>query len=125
LRTCLNCLSDKTKIRGGRWPRPSWYKHKDGFLCHKCYNRLIYKPKWRFIHGSYWNHRRMKFIDKQITLKENPRIGICSWCCAVVGVNCKRTGIHHIAYHSDNPLKDAIELCASCHGKESWRIRKL
>jgi hypothetical protein len=33
----------------------------------------------------------------------------------MTGALCKLTSIAHMSYHDDNPLKDAIELCQSCH----------
>ena len=71
-------------------------------------------------------------LHKKIFLKENPRKGICHKCHRKVGdeyVNCfgqiaivKQTQIHHLEYHHNDPLKDTVELCASCHSKESHRL---
>jgi len=118
MRICLNCLSDKTNIKKNGIA--NWYKHKDGYLCHRCYCKLFNNPKWNPINQP----RRIVFKDERISLKEDPRIGICNWCCAVVGINCKQTQIHHLEYHDDDMLKDTVELCARCHTYESWRIRK-
>jgi len=57
--------------------------------------------------------RRLQFKDSRIYLKENPRKGICE-LCGFKGL----THMHHINYHDDNPLRDTIELCPSCHRKE-------
>ncbi len=79
------------------------------------------RNKWRREHpGSRKeeytrsNTRRLKFKNKMIHVKDNPRTGFCS-LCNYTGV----THIHHIVYHDDDPLKDTIELCPSCHRKES------
>jgi hypothetical protein len=75
-------------------------------------------------------------LFKKIFLKENPRKGICQKCHRKVGddyVNCfcqiaivKETHIHHIGeYNPNDPLKDTIELCASCHRKEHWRLEQV
>jgi len=57
---------------------------------------------------------RMRYKGKMIELKENPRTGYCS-ICNWEGL----THIHHFAeYHDDDPLKDTIELCPSCHAKQ-------
>ena len=42
----------------------------------------------------------------------------CRECGAVVGIDCKRTGLHHFQYYDNDPLKDTMELCNSCHRKE-------
>jgi hypothetical protein len=68
--------------------------------------------------------KRILFYDKRIFLDKNPRTGKCSMCGAT-----GRTEIHHIKYHKDDPLKDTIEVCASCHRKREqlyneWRKNK-
>ena len=119
---CLNCGSDKTYIdkRGYNL----WYHYKDGYLCSRCYNRLINNPT----NNPKYHPRRLVYKDKRLFMKENPRTGICSICHMKVGeeyINCfgkiaimKQTQMHHIQYHDDEPLKDTIELCVSCHRKE-------
>lgn len=76
----------------------------------------------------------MRFKDKVIFLPSNPRKGVCSWCGRKKGeffINNRnklryvKTAIHHIKYHDDNPLKDIVELCSSCHGKEGFRLGQL
>ena len=79
--------------------------------------KLINNPKWHHITSQKWNPRLMKFRDKHIHVKENPRIGVCNLCRAVVGTDCEKTSIHHLEYHDDDPLRDTIELCNSCHAK--------
>jgi len=115
MRKCSNCCSDKTY-------RNQWTRG----LCKKCYNKLVVHPKWNPIHNKIYNPRHMRWTPtgKQILVNENPRIGICNWCCAVVGVNCKRTAIHHFGkYHDEDPLRDTIELCESCHNKARIGMR--
>jgi len=100
-------------------------------MCHKCYNKSINNPKWNPINGP---RRINPKGNGHIYLKENPRKGVCSWCHKKKGdeytntegkiARIKQTLIHHIKYHED-PLKDTIELCNSCHTKESIRLRKL
>ena len=49
-------------------------------------------------------------------------------CGKRVGQGIKRTHIHHIEYHDEDPFKSTVELCVSCHDKEGRRlgqIRKL
>lgn len=97
--------------------RNQWYKGR----CKKCYNRLILNPKWHPItHKKWnpiWNPNDILFKGKSIHLKENPRKGVCSKCHRKVGQGIKRTNMHHLQYHDDDPLKDTIELCVSCHVK--------
>lgn len=56
---------------------------------------------------------KIRFKDKTIRLKENPRTGICYFCNKQ---NCI-THIHHLEYDDKDPLKYTIELCRSCHSK--------
>jgi len=108
-RTCLNCGSGKAY-------RNHWYKYKDGFICKKCYHKLVSNPKWSPINNPIKNHRKMRFKNERIVLKDNPRTGYCSLCPNnIYNGSCKVTGMHHIAYHDDDPLKDTIELCQICH----------
>ena len=92
-----------------------------------------YSQKWNPILNKKWNPinhpKTIRFKEKQIILEENPRKGYCNFCKKSVGdeyINnrgktaiLKTTHIHHINYHDDNPLKDTIELCPSCHAKVS------
>ncbi len=103
MRTCYNCGSDKTY-------RNQWYKYTDGFICRYCRLKLIDSPKWNTI----TTHNRINPKGKgNIYLGFNPRKGICSKC-GFKG----RTDIHHLQYHNDL-LKDTMELCRSCHMRES------
>ena len=84
--------------------------------------------QWRKKNPNYtkqWNDKfnpqRLKYKGKQIRINVNPRTGVCSWC----GRQDMQTQMHHFAeYHDDDPLKDTIELCASCHKKEFWRLKQ-
>lgn len=147
-RICSNCNSNKTrkvKAINGKF-YDSWFKYNGGYICLKCYMKLIHHPRYyknnrdRIIDNGKkwyeenhdkpevierikrWNSRKMIFKRKQIYVKENPRIGVCNLCRAVVPFDCKVTNIHHIAYHEEDPLKDTIELCARCHGKANWEL---
>jgi len=125
-RICSNCGSDKTRsIRKGS---PVWCKYKDSWLCTKCYCRLVLNPRRSKEIIKKYNDRNnkkiLKFKDRYVLLKESPRKGVCTWCKAIRGKDCKITQIHHIEYHDDDILKDTVELCASCHGKESARLKR-
>lgn len=71
------------------------------------------------------NKKKMLFKYRHIPLPSDPRIGICNWCRAVKGIDCKRTALHHDNDQYDNldPLRYTIELCNSCHCKETNRSR--
>lgn len=110
-RSCSTCNSEETYVYK-RLSRPQWRRHPvtGGWLCHKCYCKLVSEPK------------RMFFQDKKITLDEPARCGVCNWCRNVVGQFdartlglITRTHMHHEEYHDDDPLKDAIEICVPCH----------
>ncbi len=111
MRTCYNCGSDKTYIRKEGWSQ--WHKHDENWYCKKCHMKLFYNPKHHKITNPIWNRRKIVFKGKQITLKENPRTGVCNLCRK----QCK-TAMHHIEYHDEDVLKDTIELCISCHKKQ-------
>jgi len=76
-----------------------------------------------------YKHFRVLFNGKQIRVKDNPRKGICQICNKKLGdtyVNRRgesrlltKTDIHHIKYDKVDPFKDTLELCDSCHGKQS------
>ena len=91
------------------------------------FNKKEYDKNWFKTHPEHvkkynakQNPKRIRlwFKDKSLLLKENPRIGRCMWC----GRN-GLTQIHHIKYHKDDPLKDIVELCPSCHAYETWKTR--
>lgn len=130
-RTCVNCESKSTYINteisktGKKWCWGSWHRYKDGFICRKCWKRLI------------GDKRKMLFkpLGKSIYLKENPRKGKCKLCEKGVGdkfIDCKGRkktikyiNMHHKKYYKNDPLKDTEILCPSCHSKITMRKRLL
>jgi hypothetical protein len=122
MRHCINCNSTTTTLRKGT-EYEYWYRYKDGYVCKRCYNKLFLNPKWYQKNSS----RQLTWTPsgKIIRVKENPRKGICQLCGAIKGIDCKYTQLHHIEYHEDDPLKDTIELCPSCHMKTTWQIKPL
>jgi hypothetical protein len=98
-----------------------WYHYNGGYLCTKCYTKLIGNPKRTPETIKKFNERNnpkvIQFKGRSIILNDNPRKGICSWC-GKKGF----TNMHHIQYHDDDPLKDTVEICSSCHGKETSRL---
>ncbi len=86
------------------------------------------KIRYRNNLDRYKNYRnkRFRFKGKFISINEVVRTGYCSWCPKNIhDGTCKKTHIHHIKYHDEDPLKDTVEICISCHQKETWRIRRL
>jgi hypothetical protein len=113
MRTCSSCRSADTLLSYNRfgYPYKRWTNDgQGGWLCNRCYNRIVYRPK---------SHNHILFKHKTIYLQSNPRDGICSQC-GKTGI----THIHHTEYHDDDPLRDTIELCRSCHAYETWKQRR-
>jgi len=70
-------------------------------------------------------HNRILFKGKTVVLDHNPRTGTCSKCGAVIdGEKVKQTHIHHTEYNDNEVLAHTVELCASCHGRESRKREK-
>ena len=42
-RICILCGTDKTNIKKNNGKH--WYSYKNGFVCKRCYNKIIYKNK--------------------------------------------------------------------------------
>jgi len=114
-RLCSNCGNKTiTTITKKGYPHERWYSdHKDGFWCNSCYHKITDDPEVI----KRRNQTRMLFKNKIIHLDKNPRTGVCSLC----GIKTK-TSMHHLIYDETNPLKYTIEICNSCHMKESMKI---
>ena len=79
------------------------------------YHREYYKnnkDKWREP-----NRAKMWYKDKMISLKENPRKGICEHCGKTELEHGRQLDLHHIEYDDNNPTANIIELCHECHMK--------
>ena len=113
-RKCYACGSKTTLVdkTGRRHWRLNHDEH-DNVLCHKCKMRYIVNPNRRVQVWQYWK-------GKEIPVKYNPRTGFCSKCGKT-----GQTQLHHTSYKSDNPLDNTVELCISCHSKETHRLAKL
>jgi Zn finger protein HypA/HybF involved in hydrogenase expression len=119
-RICLKCGTNKTHVDKRGWVQ--WSRYKDGFMCSRCNSKFVRSPR----DSPIFNPRRILFKGKRILLKAIPRKGQCEQCGKKIGdsfisyrnklTRIKRTEIHHIQYHDDDPLKDTIELCPQCHG---------
>lgn len=138
---CYSCGIDKSiekKTGYSHW----LYNHDidNNVLCMNCNARLItypkrdrqkmnnyYLPRWRAQNPNYmkeYTKKRLNYKGRLITLKTRIKIGVCNTCNKTVeSGQINFTTLHHYAeYHDNNPVKDTIELCPSCHGKESWKL---
>lgn len=119
------CYSNTTFESKEGWK--AWYRYNDGWICKSCYMKSVNNPKWQKIHSKIYSPLRITFKNKRIRLKHNPRTGKCVLCGLKIGdefINrfgeksiVKQTHTHHIEYHEDDPLKDTMEVCNSCHSK--------
>lgn len=121
-RICYRCGSETTAILQGKYEH--WLMIDGQIHCKKCWSYLYNqreenKARHRILVKKF-NNRKLRFKDKRPYLKTDPRTGFCSRCGKF-----GNTDMHHIEYHDEDPLRDTIELCDSCHTKESWRVRKL
>jgi len=109
---------------------PHWHNWDGVFLCHRCYNNYVWNP----INNPTARKRQLNYKNKRIILSMPLRKGICDLCKKKIGdlfiawqgkiKIIKYTHIHHLKYHDDDPLKDTIEVCNSCHFKETWKSRR-
>jgi len=136
MKRCSECGSTETYLRKGKYPE--WIKG----LCNKCYCKSINNPRYYKNNTERLRERsrklipnRLNFKGKRVYINNPPRSGTCKYCNKSVGDEytnykgktaiIKRTHIHHLEYHPDDPLKDTIELCQSCHDKESWKLKQI
>ena len=134
---CIKCGSETTYIKKNG--TEIWHKYKNGWMCHKCRHTTIDNPKRTYEYLKKYsdknNVRILIFKNKHLYLKTKPRKGKCELCGKKVGeeyinskgkiVIMKQTNIHHIQYHDNDPLKDTVELCVSCHNIETTRLEKI
>lgn len=127
-RICFSCGSKTTQVvKIKNKYHPYWGNVDNKPYCRECVYKLKYRPREK--------GRRIRFKNLHPLLDENPRKGICEWCDKKKGdefINAhgkksivKCTHMHHIDYHDTDILKDVVELCPSCHMKETMRIKKL
>jgi hypothetical protein len=126
-RICAACDSTTTYIDKRGWI--SWRSHDGNWLCMNCYSNYVRvrskenDHKWGQISYKKYRYGRFMFKGRRIYREDILRNGKCQLCGAVKGINCKRTSLHHLRYHEDDPLKDTIEICNSCHMKEYFRLK--
>jgi hypothetical protein len=115
-RQCYICGSNKTYIDSRGFQ--CWMANVDShgnvlhYACSFCRDKYFKNVKRRVQHWIHWK-------GKQFPLKYNPRTGFCSQC-GYVG----DTDLHHTSYESDDPLENTVELCKSCHTKETLKLTK-
>ena len=116
--------------RYGTTELTTWYKNTGCKIqeCKENHYGLGYCKKHylKFESNPKFSPKRMVFRNKSISLAENPRKGICSKCKRTVKSGAiKFTQLHHEQYDESNPLLHTVELCPSCHTKESWRLNQI
>jgi hypothetical protein len=131
-RVCSECKSDATDIhkygkRKDGSPNllyPHWFRDgKGGWWCKSCYLKFYHRKL-----GSDFSYKGKMLWDKE---HRRLRSGVCAFCGAKKGdINPNNgrpilTARAHIQYHDDDPPKDTIELCFTCHRKyDRGRQRK-
>lgn len=138
IRKCLYFyLCKKEEIYTGRW-KEHWHPYKDGYICKKCYSRLITNPKKTKEYIKKYNDRKTKeqrkednaktkpkfitYHKKQIYINFKTRTGYCSWCHNnIYDKSCKLTHMHHKEYYPIFVWFGTIEICVSCHSKITWQ----
>jgi len=121
---CAACDTTTTYIN--KKGQECWHLHDGHFLCHSCHATYVWNPiteKCRVYKISYKR--------KDVVLNENPRKGKCEICNRRIGDiyidyygrirTVTKTHMHHIKYDDNNVLANTIELCISCHSKETWK----
>ncbi len=116
MKVCAACDSTTTYIN--KKGVACWHYHNEDLFCDKCFKYYIWNPAF----NPVFHVRRFGFQGLRYFYKNNPRLGVCSKCGARVGIECKRTSLHHLEYDPDNPLNHTIELCNSCHRQTHWNI---
>lgn len=106
-----------------------WFRYKEGYVCSRCAMKLIYYQKYK-----HKDRKRIRFKNSRPKVEGEYKTGKCDLCGKKIGdsyVTKKgKTGIiksmhtHHFEYHDDDILKDTIQICPQCHGRESARLRK-
>jgi len=63
-------------------------------------------------------NRLIKHQGKMVLIRK-ARKGVCEFCNARKGIETKQTQFHHLKYDENNLSLHTVELCASCHRKET------
>ena len=105
-------------------------------ICANCYQKFIFSKHKQIVRdynsrkGSINSPKRMIIQGRRIFLDRLVRKGKCSNCGKHIGdpyidvygkiTIIKRTHMHHWFYLIIMPWACSVELCPSCHMKESW-----
>lgn len=92
-------------------------------------------PEQHRKYNSKKHPRLLHYKSKQFILTFSPRKGLCDWCGKKKGdeyidhqgklAKVKKTDRHHIEYYPIFIWFGTVELCRSCHTKETERLKKL
>lgn len=117
LYVCYSCGSDSSNTNSKGVA--NWYLNLPTrfVLCYRCYASLIRDANRPSGYQRHCWERQLNFKGKRLLFASRLRTGICSQCNFV-----GRTDLHHTEYDESNPLAHTVELCRSCHLKESWRL---
>lgn len=140
----------KTETYNGKKWANKWQKYKDGLVCKLHANRYIWNPQRTKEYIKKYEKRtpeqRKKYWDEyskmHLTFKDNHHVqlsfkirkGQCQLCSKKIGdefINCfgevkkiQRTHTHHLEYYIIFPWFATVEVCGSCHSKETQRERR-
>ena len=123
-RKCFNCGSNQTRTAfhsSDKHPYKVWRRIKGEWHCHNCYCKLTTTPERQ----KQKNANRFKYKGKYVRTQEilRKRTGKCSRCPNnIFDGSCEYTQFHHIGeYVDDDPMANTVELCLSCHSKETYK----
>lgn len=129
-RICYACGSNKTALNRKDKNRNAlkisteiWHLNKPTpfVLCRACYLRIIRRAQ-----RDRYNTYRIKYKNTSIYLGKPIRRGNCSICNkSVAKGEIKKTVLHHIQYDDTDPLAHTIELCPSCHSKQTIELEQV
>ena len=132
LRKCQYCgLEAHNEADLEKFTKAERYKYGRRNICKSCF-ALILRVGGKYHEGhasscSNWlgenkqRHnetmlKRITFKGKRVYLQENPRIGVCTDCGALISEKQSRQApMHHEHYDEKNPDEGTIERCDSCH----------
>ena len=71
-------------------------------------------------------YRGLYYKGKKIYFDFHIRCGVCNLCRAVEKIDTYSTQRHHDndIYFDEDPLKNTLEICVSCHAKETFNTKE-
>lgn len=109
-RECYACGTKSSivkSINDKRGWRNRWIHNGNGqCLCFKCYNIILRRGTDKCV-----------LFGRNRTNLNDPKIGVCNNCRAVVGFDCRRTFMHREQYCVVDPSKYIMETCFNCHNR--------